>query len=349
MKITLDCERMKYPHTGLFEYCQQLGQSLKSAKDIGDEISFYLESAAQQYFEPTDRFLIQKGLQKFIFPRFKNIDVWHTTYQLSSYIPKRKSIKRVLTIHDLNFIHEGKTTAKIRGYLKKLQRNIDLADHIVAISNFTKNDIIEHLSVADKPITVIYNGCAELNYDPDFNITQQPSSPFLFALGTVNPKKNFHVLIPLLTTNNFELIIAGKTEPDYKNRIMEEAQKYQVADRVKVIGPVSDQEKIWYYNHCEAFLFPSLAEGFGIPPIEAMRFGKPTFLSNKTSLPEIGGTLAYYFDDFEPAKMQQVFLDGMEDYKQHHPAQKIKQHASQFNWKNAAKQYLEVYRSILNA
>ncbi|TDQ09359.1 glycosyltransferase family 4 protein [Pedobacter metabolipauper] len=349
MKIVLDCERMKYEHTGLFEYCHQLGHALKKAKGQKDQLSYYLNPGLQKHFDPSDCFIDQNGLQKFIFPRIQNIDLWHTTYQLSAYIPHRKKTKRVLTIHDLNFLHEGKADSKVKGYLHKLQKNIDLADHIVAISTFTKNDILSHLSIPDKPITVIYNGCAPLESSKESMPAYLPSKPFLFALGTVNPKKNFHVLVPLLVNNDLELIIAGKIEPAYKDKILAEAALHNVEARVKVTGPIHDHEKTWYYKNCKAFLFPSLAEGFGIPPIEAMRFGKPVFLSDKTSLPEIGGNLAYYFKSFDPSEMQQVFRNGMQDYQLKQPANEIIKHAEQFNWKNSAQAYIQVYRNTLNA
>ncbi|MBC7566517.1 MAG: glycosyltransferase family 4 protein [Pedobacter sp.] len=348
MKIALDCERMKYSHTGLFEYCLQLGKALKKLKASDDEISFYLSPALQQYFEPGDKFINQNSLQKFIFPTVDNIDIWHTTYQLSRYIPKSKKIKRILTIHDLNFLHEEKSAAKVTKYLHKHQRNIDACDHIVAISHFTKTEVLTHLNVGDKPITVIYNGCAEpvtsINHKPAYI----PIKPFLFALGTVNSKKNFHVLIPLLENNEYELIIAGKPDPNYVTKIIDEAKKLGVADRVQVIGAINEDDKYWYYKHCSGFLFPSIAEGFGIPPIEAMKFGKPVFLSTATSLPEIGGSVAYYFSNFEPLSMQAQFASGMEDYKSTQPADKIMKHAEQFNWEESAKSYLEVYRMTLN-
>ena len=299
MKIILDCERMKYPHTGLFEYCQQLGNALKALKEPKDELGFYLNPKLRHHFDENELFFDQHSLQKFLFPRFKNIDLWHTTYQLSRYIPRSSKIKRVLTVHDLNFLYEDKSAAKVKQYLQKHQKNIDLCDHIVAISEFTKQDILKHLTIGDKPISVIYNGCAAPQLFPETSPFYLPEKPFLFALGTINSKKNFHVLIPLLEDNDFELIISGKKEPDYAGKILSEAKKHGVEHRVKITGPVTDIEKCWYYQHCEAFLFPSLAEGFGIPPIEAMTFGKPVFLSDKTSLPEIGGEFAYYFRNFE--------------------------------------------------
>jgi glycosyltransferase involved in cell wall biosynthesis len=348
MNIAFDCERMKYPHTGLFEYCHQLGIALKASLNPGDEIKYYVREDNKRYFEAGSTFLTQNTLHKFIFPRYSNIDLWHTTYQISSYKPQSKKIKKVITIHDLNFLYEERPEWKRQNYLKQHQQSIDETDHIIAISEFTKQDIIKNLNVAGKPISVIYNGCAKGTALPDTEPPFLPSGPFLFALGTVNPKKNFHVLIPLLANNDFELIIAGKTEQEYKNKIIDEAKKYGVANRVKVIGPVSEQEKSWYYKNCVAFLFPSIAEGFGIPPIEAMRFGKPTFLSNSTSLPEIGGDLAYYFNSYAPEDMQKVFNYGMNDYETRQPAAAIIRHAEQFDWDRSAKAYLEVYRKTMN-
>ncbi|WP_158796535.1 glycosyltransferase family 1 protein [Pedobacter sp. L105] len=338
---------MKYPHTGLFEYCHHLGLALKDSAALHDHIKYYLRDGDQQYFDPASEFLVRKVLHKFIFPNYSKVDLWHITHQTSVYVPKSDKIKKVLTIHDLNFLYEEKPAWKQKNYLQKHQRNIDRADHIVAISNFTKNDILKYLHTDGKPITVIYNGCADVPVLKDLKPSYQPSAPFLFALGTVNAKKNFHVLIPLLVNNDMELIISGRIDPAYQQKIMDEAQKYNVTSRVKVTGPVSDQDKAWYFKNCEAFLFPSLAEGFGIPPIEAMRFGKPTFLSRTTSLPEIGGTAAYYFDNYDPEHMQKVFRDGMNDYQQKQPAADIIKHASQFNWETSAAAYWKVYKETL--
>ena len=348
MKIAFDCERMKYPHTGLFEYCRQLGLALKATSEPADKVTYYVRKGDKQFFSNEDTFLEQHTLHKFIFPWYKNLDLWHITHQTSMYVPLSTKIKKVMTIHDLNFLYEEKSESKRRNLLKKHQRNIDRVDHIVAISEFTKQDILRKLEVGNKPVTVIYNGCTEEEFPNAEKPAYIPSSPFLLGLGTVNPKKNFHVLIPLLVGNTYELIIAGNDDTNYKDKIMSEAARYQVADRVKIIGSVSDQDKSWYLKNCEAFLFPSIAEGFGIPPIEAMRFGKPTFLSNSTSLPEIGGTAAYYFNDYEPASMQKVFADGMNDYLQRKPAAEIIRHALQFNWENSARAYWEVYKSTLN-
>lgn len=218
MKIAFDCERMKYPHTGLFEYCRQLGLALKETSKDQDEIKYYTRKGDEKYFGKNSDFLTQHTLHKFIFPRYKKIDLWHITHQMSIYVPQSSKIKKVLTIHDLNFLYEEKSEWKRQSYLQKHQKNIDRADHIVAISEFTKKDILTYLKIQQKPITVIYNGCTEETFSSSDKPDILPAVPFLFALGTVNPKKNFHVLIPLLVHNDFELIIAGRADAGYQKK-----------------------------------------------------------------------------------------------------------------------------------
>ena len=117
-------------------------------------------------------------------------------------------------------------------------------------------------------------------------------------------------------------------------------------DRVVFTGAVSENDKQWYMQHCLAFVFPSLAEGFGLPVVEAMYFGKPLLLSSLSSLPEVGGDIAYYFNNFEPAHMQQVLADSLQHYATTKPAEAIKARAQRFSWQAAAKQYLDIYHSL---
>ena len=175
-----------------------------------------------------------------------------------------------------------------------------------------------------------------------------PERPFLFTIGTVLPKKNFHVLPCLLTDNNYELIIAG-VKSEYEERIMQEAIRFGVADRVKIIGTVPEAQKHWYLQNCEAFLFPSIAEGFGLPVIEAMYYQKPIFLSDHTCLPEIGGDYAYYFNnEFNEREMREEFRRGMENFNSGGvDKEKIRQHALSFSWDPAATRYWHNYEKLL--
>ncbi|MFC4263070.1 glycosyltransferase family 4 protein [Ferruginibacter yonginensis] len=348
-KLVIDCERMKYPHTGLYYYCLHLGNALAALIDKEKEsLSYYVRNCSTLYFGNDAQYIVQHSLDKFYMP-VKDTDVWHTTYQATNYFPFRKKSKVVFTIHDLNVVHENNVSpAKIKKELAKIQKRIYRADHIIAISAFTLHDIHKHLNVGNTPITVIHNGC---NFSK-INTPQPPAivaeQPFIFTLGTINSKKNFHVLPCLVANTQKKLYIAGVVDNEaYKQLIIEEAQKFGVENQVVFLGPISENDKQWYMQHCEAFVFPSIAEGFGLPVIEAMYFGVPVILSTLTALPEIGGDVAYYFNSFEPQQMQADYQQALSAYNNDPTApQKIMERATQFSWEEAAKKYLEVYRSL---
>jgi glycosyltransferase involved in cell wall biosynthesis len=349
-QIIIDCERMKYANTGLYHYCLQLCQALQRNIDKeNEELKLYVRAATAPAFGPGFSFIYQHTLHKFFMPLKKSFNVWHSTYQGTQYFPFRKRKGVVFTVHDLNFLYdEHKTEIKKQKYLRQHARKINAADHIVAISNFVLEDVRRHFDVSRKPCSVIYNGCnipAALSGDlPGF---KKPESPFLYTIGTVVDKKNFHVLPSLLVNNNRLLLISGIIQSEaYKEKIIAEARKHKVEDRVIFTGPVTENEKSWYLQHCEIFLFPSLAEGFGLPVIEAMYFGRPVILSTHTSLPEIGGEEAYYFKNFEPVNMRQTLEESLQHYNSTNAREKIIARARSFNWDNAAKQYLEIYRTL---
>lgn len=128
--------------------------------------------------------------------------------------------------------------------------------------------------------------------------------------------------------------------------MLQKAKKWGIVDRVTLTGPVSESEKTWYLQHCMAFVHPSLAEGFGFPVIEAMTFGKPVFMSDRTALPEIGGDAAFYFSSFEDDYMQQVFSQGMQRYNSNGMSEKIKKRSETFKWEKSAAEYFQVYKSL---
>jgi glycosyltransferase involved in cell wall biosynthesis len=349
-KIILDFERMKYPHTGLYHFCLELGRALLlNAGKSETELYFFINEKSKNLFGNGAHYIHQLAAHKLILPDTSKFNVWHATQQGTSYYPYKRKIPVVLTIHDLNFMHgAGKTAAAKKKQLHELQKKVDRANHIVAISEFVLNDLKSHIHLNNTPASVIYNGC---------NIPQQvrlqtplqvPDKPFLFSIGTIAEKKNFHVLPALLSNNDYQMVIAGITHDEgYKKRIVEAAKKQGVADRLFFTGPVTESEKYWYYENCTAFVFPSLAEGFGMPVIEAMYFGKPVFLSTATSLPEIGGNAAFYFNDFDPLTMQQTLENGLKHYARQQHSFLIKEHAALFNWNSAAQGYLNIYNGLI--
>jgi glycosyltransferase involved in cell wall biosynthesis len=348
--ILFDAERMKYPNTGLYHYCLQVGKALlQSSVSASTDIFFYTPEHQLGIFGEREKYLPQRAWHKFYLPHANNFNLWHCTYQGTNYFPFKSKSKKVITVHDINFMYDSeKSSRRKQKYLYDLQSKIDAVDHVIVISKFVRDQLDAYGLIANKPLSIIHNGC-------NINSITQPQPPqsipaadFLFTIGTIVDKKNFHVLPRLLVNNNLRLIIAGTEQSaSYKQKIILEAKQYNVLDRVDFVGVISEPEKYWYYQHCKGFVFPSLAEGFGLPVIEAMHFGKPVFLSTATSLPEIGGDNAYYFNSFEIDRMQSVLVHGLVDFEINNKKVAVQQRASLFKWEHVAAAYGDIYLQLL--
>lgn len=346
--IFFDCERLKHPNTGLFSFCDQLSNALYRQASLHPEhkLGFYVPKNYIGRFGKECCYIKNHSFQECFFwnPRIK---LWHSAYQLTRCIPYNTRI--IQTIHDLNYLYEALPKERKKYLEKRISNNVKKVSRLIAISEFVKKDVLNHFDLKDIPIDVIYNGC-NIYSGPINAPVQQPVRPFLFAIGTMFPKKNFHALPCLLAHNDYDLIIAGThNDMDYLQQVYDEVRKWNVSGRVHLIGPVSEAEKHWYLKHCIAFLLPSIAEGFGLPAIEAMQYGKPVFLSSHTCLPEIGGSWAYYFNyDFDRRAMQDEFQMGMDDfYNGYKNPDDIKAHALRFSWDNSANQYWSIYKEEL--
>lgn len=342
--ITIDCRKLKYKNTGLYTFCKQLMLSLERVKGDAELCYLFTSRGLRNFTEEgfrVENYRIYRVWDKIPLFRYKRSDVFHSTIQLAT---SPKVCKKILTIHDLNFLYE-KSEKSIVKYMKRLQRCVDGVDHIVAISEFTKSDILRHINIGDTPIDVIYNGCSFFDGEPTEQPKYRPNGEFLFSVGTILRKKNFHVLPSMLVGNSYELVIAGNESP-YTQVVIDEAKKYGVESRVHLIGPISEAEKDWYFRNMSAFLFPSIAEGFGLPVIEAMSYGKPTIISDYTSLPEVGGEYCYYMPhDFNSADMPRVLQRAVADFTEQHAEREIA-HAKSFSWDRAAESYLRLYKAL---
>ncbi len=348
--LVFDCERMKYRDTGIYHYCLNLGRQLQKITDPSSEqLTFYCPPNTQDLFKNVNKPIIQNSMHKFYMPGTRRYDIWHATYQNTNYLPRRnRHIKVILTIHNLNFVYDDKkSAAKKQKYLRHLQKNIDRSDVIVCISDFCKSDVLQYCSTRNKPVHVIHNGTNELIQPTLSPNSYRPLKRFLFSIGVLTGKKNFHTLLPLLAKGDMELLIAGRCDdPTYLNYLLDSARELGVEKNLHVLGLISETEKSWYFENCYAFASPSLAEGFCMPVTEAMSVGKPLFLSEHTALPEIGGKVAFYFSDFNGDSMQHVFLKGMHQYQTMNMHEVIKERSLSFCWEKAARQYLEIYRSL---
>jgi glycosyltransferase involved in cell wall biosynthesis len=346
--VLVDMHRLKYnPYNGLYRFSQELGSAMSDMQDRELKLHFYLPPQCFGIFGNGASYVTHRSIDKFYSFGTHKFDIWHATTTLSWYRPFNKKTKFVFTIHDLNFLAEyERSTLHKQRYFRLIQERVNRADFITYISEFSRQQANAFLNLGNKPSKVIYNGCNKPDATHFRTPAYVPKKPFLFSIGMFMSRKNFHVLPALLVGNDYELVLAGLNHYEYKQTVMEAAREAGVLDRVKLVGAVADDEKFWYYQHCDAFLFPSVGEGFGLPIIEAMWFGKPVFLSTETCLPEIGGAAAYYFSTFDPDAMRHTFVKGMQHYQQTAPQQTIKDWAARFSWPKAAQEYMEVYKSL---
>jgi len=345
--ILITFDSLKRATSGLFFFERSLGDELLKQGNERFTIWGYLHPKAIYTFKKLKHGITKILLHKVFFWQKNKFSLVHFTNQYCKLNPNRVNAKKVLTIHDMNPVHEkNRSPRRYNKYINRLGGYIAACDKIVAISNFVANDIKQYYPEAAHKITVIYNGADKLTVPEGHQPAYQPASKFLFTIGSMSAKKNFHVLPALLKNNDYELVVAGKITP-YQERIITEAARYNAESRVTFTGLISDADKAWYYKNCAAFVFPSIAEGFGLPVIEAMHFGKPVFLSTRTSLPEVGGNAAWYFDSFEPEVMQEAFEHGMQEYETKSLAADIMAHAAQFSWDKTAAHYLNLYNQLL--
>lgn len=328
-RILIDFEKIKDPYSGLGQYCAHL-------KTFFDQSSLNLA-----YWIPNKFERLAKKIP-FILPK---CDVFHAIHQDSPYLPWSKTTKYILTIHDLNALYETTNPAIQEKFKLALQKKITRASVITFISNFTQSEVEKNFNLEGKKTKVIYNGISLTKNSTRPSVV--PNSKFIFTIGTVLPKKNFHVLIAFLKAlpSEYKIVLAGTIYNDYALDMKLKIQKEGLVDRFFLVGTIDEKEKRWYYEHACAFIFPSLLEGFGLPVAEAMSVGLPLFISDKTSLPEIGGDDAYYFKNFDAAYMRDVFLSGIQDFT---PEKKdrLVSRSKMFNWKLAAESYLKLYKSV---
>ena len=252
----------------------------------------------------------------------------------------------VVTFHDLHILRSGRKAKRIKSVMDRMQKSINRASAVVSISEDVQQDISEHLNLSGKILKVIYNGIEKPVPNDQPPSWFKNSRPFLFSLCTLAKHKN-HVVLPGMLRHlpDFDLIICGKRKQDNIEAIESAIRAAGVADRVFLPGPANDGEKAWLLKHCAGFVFPSLREGFGMPVVEALHFGKPTFCLKNTSLPEVGGDVACYWDNCEPEHMAEVVRANLDST----PAveKQRRDWAAEFSWQRNVEQHISLYREVL--
>ena len=333
---------------GLGEFSLQLGRRIAAAapqwrSEHGLAIDFHLRRQHIGLFGDGVGYLEVSRWQRLHHHQPRPYRLWHSLHQVNKTKPPAGCPVRVLTVHDLNALHmPGPPWTRWRA----LQRARGLAartDQMVAISRHTADDVQQQLGWRG-PMAVIHNGATDLSAAPQEPLPgRDPARPFLFHLSRMSPSKNPQAILGLAAAwPEMDFVFCGPAS--------EEAKALRAEVRLPNVSfhlTISNAQKAWAYAHCTGFLFPSLTEGFGLPPVEAMYFGKPVFLARRTCLPEIGGDAAFYFDDFESAAMKAVVQAGLAQGTAPARVAAVKARAAHFDWDRCAAEYQALYRGLL--
>lgn len=289
-------------------------------------------------------------LRRLLAPR---CDILHWTNQLYKYRVRIAPVQ-IITVHDANYLHND---IKWLHKLKKsfvMRRRLAQATHFTFVSQFTADDIKAHFNVT-QPSRVILNGVTNLNTKPQdyYDRTLQDMhlpDHFLFHISRWSRKKNVLLQLEMMKHLPEEhLVLAGTGTRKFEQLVSDTIERLQLRN-VTVVGRVSGERKAALLSRCKALVFPSLSEGFGLPVVEAMCFGKPSFITRLTSLPEVGGDISYYFSSLDPRQMADTVRQGLADFQSdpQAKAEALKARAATFNWDRAADQYIQFYTDILS-
>ncbi|MEK7158868.1 MAG: glycosyltransferase family 1 protein [Patescibacteria group bacterium] len=274
----------------------------------------------------------------------------------------------VVTIHDLTLTHyptQRATTLppllyKIKqfAYHRVMAHAVHRAAKIITVSGYAKNDILEFFHVPKEKITVTYEGAASLGSPhtrpEDVLASHGIRPPYLLYVGNAYPHKNLERLLEAFAIlrkqhSDYQLVLVGKMEYFYE-RIVRLSQKMELEDAIRFPGYVPDHDLVAFYQKAAAYVFPSLSEGFGLPPLEAMLYGTPVVSSNATCLPEILQNAAIYVDPNDPEDMADGIHRLLSD---DHLRQQFIEHGrvrvKNFSWKKMAEETIVVYQSLLKS
>lgn len=289
--------------------------------------------------------------------RLKKLDIIHNPTQCPTFF--RFKQKYIFTVHDITPLIDSKEHPihRVLSYKLLLPRTLKTADKIIAVSNSTKKDLINYFNIPEEKIRVILNAADEKFKplsDKEVKEAKQKYSlnfPFILYVGTLEPRKNIPSLIKAfykLKKKNlqYKLVITGKKGWKYKE-IFETIDKLNLQNDVVFTGYVADEDLPALYNAADLFVYPSIYEGFGLPPLEAMACGTPVITSNTSSLPEVVGDAGIMIDppdvDGLADAMHEVLTnEGLREDM----IKKGLERAKMFSWEKCARETLEVYEEV---
>ncbi len=363
MRIGIDARLIA--ETGIGRYIRNVIAELATVDTKNTYIVFLSSDAFDTFVPPNTRWekrlctvhwhtLKEQLIMPKIFSR-EHLDLLHVPY---FNVPIFYTKPYVVTIHDLTILHvaTGKATTLPKplywlrriGYQLIVRLGVLRATHIIAVSESTKSDIVKSLHVSPQKISVTYEGVdTNIQTTKDANPSR---TPYFLYVGNAYPHKNLEFLIRSFGTfvvkhPTYQLVLIGKNDFFY-TRLSAWVMQFPFASRVRFITSATDEELASYYIYTRAFIFPSLMEGFGLPALEAMKFGAPVLCSDIPVFHELFASIPQYFNPHN----EQSLVDAMEQAatgKKKQLGREEQMYLERYQWKTAAKHTLRVYEQAL--
>jgi glycosyltransferase involved in cell wall biosynthesis len=267
--------------------------------------------------------------------------------------------KAIVTVHDMTIHRFPETVRAKTKYMlhSSLKKSLKRADAVMTISEFSKSELLQFYDYPPEKIQVIHCGVdpelyndrvseeAVINAKAKYGIAGE----YQLYLGTLEPRKNIERLVEAYArrkANVPRLVLAGGRGWLYEG-IFEKVRALNLENAVIFTGYVDDGDKAALYSGAEFFVFPSLYEGFGMPPLEAMACGTPVLTSNAASLPEVCGDCAVYIDPYSTEDIADAMekLSGDAELRKRLSAQGLEQ-AQKFSWDDSAGKLFNVYQGM---
>lgn len=274
-------------------------------------------------------------------------------------VPPKVSGKTVVFVHDMAYrVYPETVRKKTRRFLELvLQKSCDRADRIVTISEFSKQEILKYLKVSEEKISVVTLGVDRKRFHTHYPADQIRmvqskyglKGEYLLYIGTIEPRKNLKRLIEAYASLPLEtpmLVFAGKKGWMYRE-IFQTVETLGIGERVKFLGYVADREIPLLLSGAKCFLFPSLYEGFGLPPLEAMASGVPVVASNGSAIPEVVGDAAVLVEATKVESISHGILRVLKEKGlRERMIEKGIQRAKTFRWEKTARELLEICQRL---
>ena len=287
----------------------------------------------------------------------------YALYHEPNHIPIRCGLPTVTTIHDLSgLVHpEWHPADRVRWYEREFAAGVRQTRRFIAASEFTKRDMVERLNIPADRIDVTYQAPRPVFRRKDDatvgRLRSQLGLPesFLLFVGTLEPRKNVAGLLeafaalPRELRRQVPLVLAGGW--GWKMEALPELlRRHSIEANVRMLGYLGDDTLATLYTTCTALVWPTLYEGFGLPPLEAMACGSPVIVSNVTSLPEVVGNAGVLLDPHDvPAWTEAMRRMADDDDWRGQWRQRSRDRATTFSWQRCARQTLDCYRRALQA